>query len=71
MPQTIEMAEQGGGGAMNIQRAGTSQSQTITAPGGTLSGDIQTATKTFAAGMADLSKQGPDMDKAGALLKSG
>lgn len=71
VPPTIEMAEQGGtmGPVQKAQQ--TVAAPTVTAPGASLSGDIQTATKTFAAGMADLSSKGPDMKAAGALLKSG
>ena len=39
--------------------------------GGELSSSVQTPTKTFAAGMADLSSGGADLQAAGALLKSG
>lgn len=71
VPQTIELAEQGGTMGQ-IQKATQTAAPTVTAPGASLSSDIQTATKTFAAGMADLSKgTGPDMKAAGALLKSG
>lgn len=71
-PAEINMAEASEGAAgVSINKMGPTQSATIMGPGGQLSGDIQTATKTFAAGMADLSKQGPDMAQAGALLKSG
>ncbi len=70
-PASINVVEASEGAAgIQLNKMQPTQGQTISAPGG-LSGDIQTATKTFAAGMADLSKQGPDMESAGALLKSG
>lgn len=72
VPQTVELAQNVG----TLTGTGGGQKQAMpamassVAPQG-LDSNVLTPTKSFAAGMADLSKQGPDMAKAGALLKSG
>ncbi len=72
VPQTVELAQSSG--MMSAQGGGRQPAPqamaSAVAPQG-LDSNVLTPTKTFAAGMADLSKQGPDMDRAGALLKSG